>query len=188
MKDLNAAKTGNNGDWDWFNEFLGIKMPSNYYTFHLFSKICSEYNPHSIVELGTHTGSMSVYLALEALKRGGRFTTIEIDHNLPSPEIKGILVTLNAFIENMDILSQEGREEIKSMFIGKTFLLCDNGHKADEFLAFVPHLKSGDVVAVHDYGTEFFDRDWEKLSDLVKPIYQDEWNKHNVQLCIFEVL
>ena len=38
-------------------------------------------------------------------------------------------------------------------------LFCDAGNKPQEFQTFVPQLTAGDIVAVHDWGTEFGEGD-----------------------------
>jgi len=42
---------------------------------------------------------------------------------------------------------------------GRTIIFCDNGDKPKEFNTFVPYMKKGDVIAVHDWGTEIFIED-----------------------------
>ena len=44
--------------------------------------------------------------------------------------------------------------EIASFFKHPVLLLCDNGNKPYEIVTYSPHLVPGDLVAVHDWGTE----------------------------------
>lgn len=184
--DLNERKHNNvEGDWAWFHNFAGIGMPSNYYTFHIFSKIIDE-NPQigRIIELGTFKGSMTVALGLEGIRKGIDVHTWEISKQI-SEETEKLFSRLGIKAYNADIWGN--KEFIKTLFDRPVYLLCDNGHKATEFQEFVPHLKPGSIVSVHDWNTEVHPRDIESLNAIIEPFHEDDWMKHNVQLATWRV-
>ena len=188
--DLNERKHhSENGDWEWFKEFAGIGMPSNYYTFHLISRIMTE-NPQiqCIVELGTYWGSMAVYLGLIGIRRGIPVYTFDKVDQLRH-RTKLLFQALRINFHSLDIF--EYRDIVKEIFGQRiTYLICDNGNKADEFYEFGRALTPGSVISVHDYGTEFYDEDARRLSDIrsIEPFHPEEWTKHNVQFATWKIV
>lgn len=171
-------------DWGWFKQFCGIEMSSNYYVFHIFSTILTK-NPQitRIVELGTYTGSMSIYLGLEGIRNGIKVTTFDIKDHL-TPPTKELLKRLGVNCIIQDIFAD--MDSVKGWLSNPVYLLCDNGNKKQEFAQLVPHLKSGSVVSVHDYGVEFMEEDT-IYPDLLEPFHPEDWQKHNVQLATWIV-
>lgn len=187
--ELNQRKSNNEGDWDWFNQFCGIEMSSNYYTFHIFSQII-ENNPkiERIVELGTYTGSMTIALGLLGLLSDNKVYSYDIKNCLGN-NIQFLLSHhLQVDLRNQDIHDLDIRKQIfKEHFNEPIYLLCDNGNKRGEFIDFVPQLKPGSVVSVHDYGVEFFEEDWKIHENILTPFNEGDWMKHNVQLATWVV-
>jgi predicted O-methyltransferase YrrM len=187
--DLHQRKfASDGGDWEWFTEFVGVPMSCNYYLFHLMSRALREQpQVRGIMEFGTYTGSMAVYLGLEAAQRGIPCSTFEIQPVL-APSTERLLRVLGVQIHVGDIFDPAHKAQIRTMLSRfPVYLLVDNGDKPREFAEFVPMLQSGSVVAVHDYEMEFFDRDWAVHSDKVTPYMQEEWRAHNVQCAHFIV-
>jgi hypothetical protein len=54
-----------------------------------------------------------------------------------------------------DLLKIDGVAQVFSLCHHPAFIFCDNGQKEMEFVLCRPHLRAGDIIAVHDYGTEF---------------------------------
>jgi len=173
---------------EWFKNFCGIKMSSNYQTFDLISRILDDNPPHAIIEIGTYTGTLSLYLALEAIRNGDveMFTiNIEKQHNQYVDEM---FDKLGVTYMQMDVF--ESRDELFNLFGDKpVFLLCDGGNKREEFLMCVPKLPKGSIVAVHDYSTEFLDEVWVPLAEkgLCTPIMREDWMKEDVRMAIFKI-
>lgn len=187
--DLNERKLNNEGDWNWFTQFCGIEMSSNYYTFHIFSEII-KHNPQitKIVEFGTHTGSMSIVLGLLGVLNKKPVVTYDITQATESNARELLVKNLNVLCEKQDIHDWEIRKQIvKDHFNEPIYLLCDNGNKRDEFFAFVPQLKSGSVVSVHDYGVEFLEDEWKVIENILIPFNEKDWTRHNVQLATWVV-
>lgn len=154
-------------------------MASNYYVFHLFSKIMEDNKVERIIELGTGKGSMSIVLALEAVKKGIEFITYDIKEQTTF-ETQRMLNKLDAKRRVCDIF--ENSDEIFSLFDKPVFLLCDNGNKRKEIEMFAPSLMDGSVVSVHDYGIEFTAKDAKRYDHILTPYKISLWRKHNVQL------
>ena len=64
-------------------------------------------------------------------------------------------------------------------------LFCDNGNKKREFREFVPFLKSGDFVVVHDWGSEFLQKD---VIYWVNDLLGDVCDKFGSRTRFFEVV
>lgn len=175
-----------NGDWAWFHRFAGITMPSNYFTFHLFSKIIDE-NPGitKIIELGTHTGSMAIALGLEGVRKGIEVHTFEITEQI-TEDTKRILDALGVKRHLCNIFEEQ--QLIKSLFKdGPVYLLCDNGSKSIEFQEFANKLLPGSVVSVHDWTLEIHQHDIDIYDHLVEPFHEEDWMNHNVQLATWRI-
>lgn len=172
---------------DWGKQFCGITMSSNYQTFDLISRVLdTNLQIRRIVEIGTYTGSLSIYLGLEALSINSQMPmytfNIERQH---SAITESIFKSVRVEFVMLDVF--ERRKELFHLFDRPTFLLCDGGNKYEEYMMCVPQLPSGSIVAVHDYSTEFTDEHWKKLADKVEPVWQDEWLKEDVRLAIFRI-
>lgn len=171
---------------EWFKQFCGIRMSSNYQTFDLISRVLDDNPVEGIVEIGTYTGSLSIYLGLEGVSGKVPVHTYDIKRQFTEPTQR-VFNFMNIQFHNIDVF--ESRHELFKQFNYPVFLLCDGGNKRDEFLMCVPQLKKGSIVAVHDYGTEFKDEHFIPFVDqnLCTPIMQDEWTKEDVRLALFRI-
>jgi len=188
MKDREFAKTISiNGDWAWGTQFAGIKMASNYFVFHLMSKLLSE-NPHiqKICEIGTHTGSMAVYLGLEGLKMGGvPVHTFEKDKQV-TRQTSDLLEKLKVeqHIYDVGIYPDKVIAQIKDQ---PTYLVSDGGNKVADANVFLDYLPSGSILSLHDYSIEVLDSQLGKIYEKCIPIRPYEWNETNAQFASFKV-
>ena len=131
----------------------------------------------SIVELGSAAFGLSLYLALHAYQRGIEFRTFdnEAHDNLNSPLCR-LLRMRNKFVWG-DIFWQARPKLIRLLerkLPHPILLYCDNGNKPREFQEFVPHLRKGDYVGVHDWGIEINAKDVTDFDNL-NPLYWDKW-------------
>jgi hypothetical protein len=86
-----------------------------------------------------------------------------------------------------DVFSDATQSELgRSFFAGPTYLVCDDGDKRREFRTYVPLLRSGSIVSVHDFGCEFMESDVMALS--VETLGKEEWLCYNVQFATWRVL
>lgn len=113
--------------------------------------------PCNFLELGTGHGLSTCYLGVVAALRHGWVVTYDIQDLIP-PHIRSVMNMLEIEPLLGDIL--ENTESIGGvrMFIKNSekglCLFCDNGNKEKEIELYAPYLKQGDVLLVHDWGTE----------------------------------
>ncbi len=127
--------------------FLGRGMSQTKLAIPLFEKILTPIDFKRIVEFGTDGGVLSHYFLLFCQERGAMFHTYDIEFNAGMAGITNNFHRIDIFLGEKEIGEIISRE-------GITFVFCDNGDKPREFNTFAPYLKKGDIMAVHDWGTE----------------------------------
>lgn len=134
----------------------------------------------SIVELGTEQCGLALFLALQAYQRGMEFRTF--DHkrsgNLDTP-LSRLLGLGDRFILG-NLFGKAGKKLIALLNGGlprPILLFCDDGNKPREFREFVPHLRVGDYVGVHDWGKEISRADVTIFGDSLEPLWWDQWEE-----------
>ncbi len=141
----------------YLGTFLGLPMHQRWEDLALWECVLQEAGPlRMIVELGTGTGAFSTFLALQCLARGLGFMTVDRSEALPDNRVgKAIDLCLHRVVGDIwggggvqveDLLSREAAHPL--------LLFCDDGDKPREMRTFGPLLRIGDVLAVHDWGTE----------------------------------
>tara|TARA_R110002094_G_scaffold23720_1_gene36013 strand:- start:136 stop:687 length:552 start_codon:yes stop_codon:yes gene_type:complete len=119
-----------------------------------------------VVEIGSQKGSLTTYLAnMAAITESYVFDTFEkFPHqdwyNRPVEGVGHWVDKLNEIssyinVHHGDIFDKRSFDHIKeNVEQFKTYMFCDGGDKAAEFNMYAPILKSGDKIAVHDWGME----------------------------------
>lgn len=174
--------------WEWFTKVAGIEMAHNFYVHHIFSEIMDA-NPQieQIIELGTYKGAMSIMLGLEGIRKQIPVYTYDISDQT-SLETSRLFTNLQIVFSITDIFEPLTREALIDQIKYKpTYLLCDNGRKAEEFEAFGRHLPKGSVISAHDYTNEFHDKDTEPLKNMIEPFMQEDWMRHNAQITTYRI-
>ena len=113
-----------------------------------------------IVELGTYNGRLSLILLLQAIERQAMFLTVDRrDHvDLDSPA--ACYLHLRAHYIQGDVFSRPIYDIVRhALRCRPVFLLCDNGNKSREVHTFVPFLTKGDLLGVHDWGSQVVEED-----------------------------
>ena len=132
------------------------------------------------LELGTLYGGLSAFLGLSFPGR-----VITCDHtDKRKDHAKYLHERLGVHFEFVNVLNPEAPKQLLELCqqrIGyspesKIFLFCDNGGKETEFRLFAPHLRRGDLIAVHDYGTEF-DPNRPEIVNMVKKLRLEPWRE-----------
>lgn len=141
--------------------FAGIPVAQEQGAFQLWETVLNAHPEiRSIVELGTYHGGFSAFLAAQAHYRGMRFTTFDVVS--PGRDIPWFS-QVNIFDSPEWVhLACEPRP---------TLLYCDNGSKPTEVQLFAPTLLTGDILAVHDWGTEIYP---EHIPEGFHPLHTDE--------------
>lgn len=157
--------------------FLGVPAVQRWCDLWLWEQIFQRTPGLSgVIELGTLKGGLSLFLRLQTLQRGQLFTTVDwVDHLTPCPLFD--LVALQGHQLRIDMWEDVGRKVIDQMLAADAWhpllLLCDGGNKPREVQTFAPLLRSGDLIAVHDWGTEFGPGDLTPVEHLLEPYLLD---------------
>lgn len=158
--------------------FLGLHTRQLWRDFQLWEAFLKQHvGLKALVEVGTYQGGFSVFLRLWAAQLGAQFWTFDRERfpgvDSPAAQRVGLercFVRGDVFLEGkprlLEVLADEDNHPL--------LLFCDGGNKSREFQMFVPYLKPGDLVAVHDWGDEFFPKDVEPVAHLVEPVFADE--------------
>jgi hypothetical protein len=114
-----------------------------------------------VVELGTGSGAFSCYLATYAFLAGAEFHTFDTQlKGSPTKRInyraRRLIARLGGRTHRRDVFSPTTVTLIEKILRqGRTALVyCDDGNKIREVETFAEHLKIGDFLGVHDFGSE----------------------------------
>jgi cephalosporin hydroxylase len=123
--------------------FAGVYMAQTWKDLQLYEKVLNAHPElNSVVELGTGQGGLSHFLHAQAQARNVSFHTF--DSIPPDADIPGW--------EKVDVFQDV--DLVVSHFTRPVLLVCDDGNKVLELETYAPHLYTGDLAAVHDWGTE----------------------------------
>lgn len=110
------------------------------------------------IELGTDAGGFAALLAHTLAEWGGRVVTFDRERKF----FDALLTTYrNLEFVQTDILSVHGYDRgprlsyLQHLVASDAVLLyCDNGNKVREIELYAPLLRTGSMLATHDYGSE----------------------------------
>jgi hypothetical protein len=142
--------------------------------FKKISEIVKQFAPFSIIELGTWWKGLTLVLHEAApdafLFSFDRVSVREQKKGSMSLEnldkVEAALNPQRVFCLIRDVLVPGGDLLVKTLCEGnnRKILYCDNGNKVQEVITYGHLLRSGDLMGVHDWGTEIDDRntsvDW----------------------------
>jgi len=160
------------------SRFCGLEMRQYWADLPIIENFLNEHlDIVALIELGTFRAGMSIFLKLQCLARNMRFWTF--DWHRPA-EMDSLIA--QALDLHRDFVLGDFMQERKDKLIGllswleiKPLLLyVDGGNKPLEFATFIPYLKPGDYVAVHDYSTEFKEVDAEPVANLIERVYWEQ--------------
>lgn len=132
--------------------YKGIRAAQTDTAIATWSALLDQYGFAQIIEIGTYRGGMSMFLLDKALEKEALFRTYDIK-DLRNPAFIKPCGEHNCFMKR-DCFEFEDEVGTFVKRPGRTFLFCDGGNKEREFNTFSKYLKMGDIIAVHDWGTE----------------------------------
>jgi hypothetical protein len=142
--------------------FLGTNCSQSWADFQVWENLLNAHPElRSIVELGTGEAGFSRYLHIQAKARGLKFATFD-RVRMDGHHQRGF--------HRVDIFAEP--ERVVACLHSPAVLFCDNGDKPREVALFGPLLQPGDLLVVHDWGTEFFPR---HIPDTLKRIHTEWW-------------
>ena len=150
---------------DIFNtSFFGVRAIQHWSDVALWECFFNEHPQiKTVVELGSGGHGLSIIFALNGVTRGFKLITFDrrryesLDWPLPKLlQLEDTFASVDLFADKVvkRMVEWLGRDELHPLL-----LFCDNGDKPREFATFVPHLRAGDYVGVHDWKVEFHPKD-----------------------------
>lgn len=107
--------------------------------------------PAMVIEIGTCKGGLSNLLSSCTAQYGGEFHTMDVRTGGQENQYP---LYGNATFHHWNCFEHIKEIEALIQKPGLCFLLCDGGDKPKEFNTFAPFLKTGDVIAAHDFCDE----------------------------------
>jgi len=160
--------------------------------FFLWEKLLGPLEFARFIEVGTGYGNTSMFFMLHCLQKGAQFHTFDqrakrVNNSSP---LKALL-DLHGHATVGNVWSPEIRGVVRNLCAqpGRTVLFMDGGDKPYEFELFVPRLKMGDIVAVHDWGRAIKQQWVQETIEArcLTPIMADEHTKLETLTMMWEV-
>jgi cephalosporin hydroxylase len=155
--------------------FGGVHAAQYWVEFILWEVLLNERRYDSIIELGTWEGGFSLYLNAQAEARGMSFRTYDVHQ--PARSIPGF-VQIDIFAKAEEIGEHMRRAE-------PVIVLCDGGNKPRELKTFARYVTPESTLVVHDWGTEFLEKD---IPETVEMIHKDWCEELNSASRVFRKL
>lgn len=128
----------------------------------LLERILQGLKIQNILELGTGAGVLTTLFGIHAALHGGKVLSIEKAETLISLQRKRLLACLPVALQFADVFAPEAKD-VAARFLesaaGPVLCYCDDGNKPRELREFAEILRAGDVLGVHDWGSEVSDKD-----------------------------
>lgn len=134
--------------------FLGMKMAQTKKSINVWEKLLISYDFKRVLEIGTYKGNLSLYLLLYCINSRAEFYTYDPKKLWGGSLLKNNL-SFSDYYYKWDVFEHE--QEIGDIIQkeGMSIVFCDGNDKSREFNVFVPYMKVGDVLGVHDWNTEY---------------------------------
>lgn len=164
--------------------FAGIPIERKWSDIFTIDVFLTRERPDIIIELGTGSGAFSCYLATYAFLAGAEFHTFDT-HLRGSPtkrinyRAQRLIARLGGKTHRRDVFSLATVTLISKITRQPrtAFVYCDNGDKIREVRTFAEHLKVGDFLGVHDFGSEIQTEDISYLTQTGRFIH---WNANEL--------
>lgn len=136
----------------------------------IIEEIISEFKPDVVIELGTKQGGFT-----EVIQKSTEDNVDIFTYDNRAYSVYGKFRDNVYFIIN-DVLKEPLRDIIDICSSdNKVLLYCDNGSKRREIELYSKYLKKGDMLGVHDWGTEVFSKDVMKYLKRFTSVRREEF-------------
>ncbi len=132
--------------------------------FFMWEKFFMSHEIKALVELGTGSGTFSLFFMLQAIQHGFGFITFDIERPSILQTALGRLTNLDAHCIVGDVFDK-AKPFVEAALTGgerPILLYCDNGDKPKEIETFFHLMHTGDYLVVHDWDSEIFIKDMPK--------------------------
>lgn len=133
--------------------FFGLKMQQHQAFLYHFNAFLNSVKFNNIIEIGAGHGGLTYLLDLKAKIEGLQFYSFDTSsyrwHDRQLKDLGTALVI-------GDVMAQHSASIVEHLLKtdGRSLLLCDADAKSVEFNRFVPFMKPGDFVMVHDFAQD----------------------------------
>jgi len=128
---------------------MGMPMCQNRLAVPIWSYAIEEMRPDRVIEIGSYNGALATALGLTCKAIGAKMITYDI--NRPSEAIVPIGEALGVVFQVASCWDRQAEIGALIGSPGPSMVLCDGGDKPRELDTFARYLKTGDVIAAHDY-------------------------------------
>ncbi len=163
--------------------FFGLKMQQHPQAVVRLNQLLNRFQPKNIVEIGSGNAGLSYLLATYATLTGGEYQGFDLIEGKHAALLNDYYSPLKGSIRQADVLNDPLNVELVKGIIeqpGRTLVLCDAG-KALEANIYIPSLKVGDFILMHDHATDAatFERD---IKGRVWNWFES-WDERVVEMC-----
>ena len=149
---------------------FGVPITHSWIEIGVIIKTIEVHNIKRFVELGVHRGGLaSCFITRSMLDESFWYLGTEIDPAITAPTVvalsrraaRSVIMFADNF--NPDVIAM-----IKAWLekgLGKRFIYCDGGNKPAEFDLWMPFLRPGDVIGVHDLHNEIMEDHFVDIPD-----------------------
>lgn len=156
---------------------MGVAIGQSWFELGALAWLCGRYEIESFVEIGMLQGGLSSVLFGRTLfNKDFRYLGIEYDPRFLPMQIQAAAEWFDRFeIMEADVFEIETIKATQNWIKknnGPAIVYCDNGDKPKELEIYSRAIRFGDLIAAHDFGNEYHERDLPE-DDSLKRIKSD---------------
>jgi hypothetical protein len=143
------------------SRFMGEPMAQNWPDLLIWEVLFDQYPIKTFIELGSGHGGMALFFALQCYQREIDFHTFDNQWLMHFDAALPKLMGMKEKFHFVDIFN-DGLDELTALINTcprPLAIFFDDGDKPREWQTFGPLTRPGDICAVHDWGTEFKEKD-----------------------------
>lgn len=134
---------------------FGVRAMHGFLSYYVMEAVLQFCSPARIVEFGTWSGGVSLYLHFWAKFNGAKLLTIDVKDLLDKRVKKEFASQTHTTFVEANVFTSACFDMVSKFISGNRCLIyCDNGNKEKELLTYCKLLKPGSVIGCHDFGDE----------------------------------